>query len=379
MSRPVECRPVESRPSRRARVLAAAVLAAAAALALPLPRAAAQPADAQDSDTMVDTTVDTDSTRTTIRTEDPADNRTTTTERTRYSDGSAVSVDANVDADADDEGPATGDKSSYNLSNPTPKSMMRPMHSDRPDVTDSPYTVDAGHFQIEASFFEYARDEGGEVTAFELLPFIAKVGLTNNIDFQVGIAPWTDVDVGRFDDGSSGFGPILLRAKFNIWGNDGGGAPFELPSSFPDNLRDRWKDSAFALMPYVRIPTGNDEIGTDEFEFGLRAPLEMPLTKDWDLGLMADLGLVHDDTDGDYSLEFLHTASFSRNLGGKLGGFGEYIGVFTGRGGAAYLASLGFGLTYDLRSDLRLDAAVNVGINDNPEDFRFLTGFTYRR
>jgi hypothetical protein len=316
---------------------------------------------------MVDTDTTTETTRTTVRMEDP--DAADSTRRDR---------DTSVDV-------STGDKSRYTLFDPTPRNMMRPLSSDRPDVTESPYTVDAGHFQVELSFFEYGRDGGGLVTEFDLLPFIAKVGLTHNIDFQVGVVPYVDVDVdgiSGFDasGGGSGFGPVFLRAKINLWGNDGGGAPFDLPDNFPDNLRNRWGDSAFALMPYVIFPTGDDDLGfSNDVEFGLAAPLETPITDDWDMGLMLDLGVVRGPDDGSYKLELLHTASFSRNLGGRLGGYGEYIGLLTGRGGTEYIASLGVGLTYDLSRDARLDAGVNVGLNEEAEDFRFFTGLTWRR
>jgi hypothetical protein len=41
------------------------------------------------------------------------------------------------------------DKRGYTLSNPTPAAALREMSTGRPDKTGSPYTVDAGHFQIE--------------------------------------------------------------------------------------------------------------------------------------------------------------------------------------------------------------------------------------
>ena len=44
------------------------------------------------------------------------------------------------------------DKSGYNLFNPTPDEYMREMSPDRPDKTDSPFTVDAGHFQLEMDY-----------------------------------------------------------------------------------------------------------------------------------------------------------------------------------------------------------------------------------
>ncbi len=43
-------------------------------------------------------------------------------------------------------------KQRYNLFHPTPKDSLREMDPDRPNVTESPYTVDAGHVQYEADF-----------------------------------------------------------------------------------------------------------------------------------------------------------------------------------------------------------------------------------
>lgn len=40
-------------------------------------------------------------------------------------------------------------ENSYHFFNPTSKSQMRQMNTDRPDVTETPNTVDAGHFQFE--------------------------------------------------------------------------------------------------------------------------------------------------------------------------------------------------------------------------------------
>ena len=75
---------------------------------------------------------------------------------------------------AQDAGPGA-DKSHYTLFDPTPRALMREMATDRPDVTESPYTVDAGHVQVESSFVEYTRDDdgGGDFDAWSVLPTIA--------------------------------------------------------------------------------------------------------------------------------------------------------------------------------------------------------------
>ena len=51
---------------------------------------------------------------------------------------------------ADPSPTPTPDKSQYTLFNPTPIDLRRPYNTDRPSKTDSPFTIDAGVFQIES-------------------------------------------------------------------------------------------------------------------------------------------------------------------------------------------------------------------------------------
>ena len=50
----------------------------------------------------------------------------------------------------------------YSLLDPVPRQAMRPLSTDRPDQTESPYSVDAGHVQFE---FEVAKATFGTVSA----------------------------------------------------------------------------------------------------------------------------------------------------------------------------------------------------------------------
>src|SRR5687767_1670767 len=50
------------------------------------------------------------------------------------------------------------DKSQFHLFRPTPDAPMREMATDRPDKTESAYSVDAGHFQIEMDLVNYGYD-----------------------------------------------------------------------------------------------------------------------------------------------------------------------------------------------------------------------------
>lgn len=60
---------------------------------------------------------------------------------------------------------SAADKKQYSLFQPTPNAQLREMSTDRPDKTESPYTVDAGRFQIETDLVAYTRDSrNGQTT-----------------------------------------------------------------------------------------------------------------------------------------------------------------------------------------------------------------------
>ncbi len=82
-------------------------------------------------------------------------------------------------------GETTPDKRQYTLFNPTPIDQMRPLSADRPDGTESPYTVDAGHFQLEVSLFDFAHDNdrGERTDAYTILDTNFKVGLNQSNRF----------------------------------------------------------------------------------------------------------------------------------------------------------------------------------------------------
>ncbi len=256
------------------------------------------------------------------------------------------------------------DKSEYTLFNPTPAALMRELSTDRPDTTESPYTVDAGHVQIEASFLDYTRDEDGGDT-FEVssvLPTNLKFGLTNNADLQLVFEPYVHekLDTAAGDDSTNGFGATQVRLKVNLWGNDGG-------------------DTAFAIMPFVQFPTADDDFGgTDHLQGGVILPLAIALPNEWGLGLMVEVDAVRDSADEDYELQFVHTATIGRAIVGDLSGYVEYIGVTDTEEGTGYLSLIGAGLTYGVDENVQLDTGVNVGLSDDADDFNVFVGISVR-
>src|SRR6202142_2531580 len=91
-----------------------------------------------------------------------------------------------VPAFADDAPP---DKSDYTLFDPTPDGLMRSFNTDRPPKANSPYTLDAGHFQYETDIavFGYGNTDGVKTQDWTVVDPTLKLGLTNTIDAELQI------------------------------------------------------------------------------------------------------------------------------------------------------------------------------------------------
>src|SRR5215475_11497865 len=81
----------------------------------------------------------------------------------------------------------TPDKSQYTLFNPTPIDLRRPYNTDRPSKTDSPYTIDAGVFQVESDVWNWTLDYQNGVRT--------RTWIVSNTNFKLGLTNWMDLEV----------------------------------------------------------------------------------------------------------------------------------------------------------------------------------------
>ncbi len=260
------------------------------------------------------------------------------------------------------------DKTRYHLFNPTPLQSMREMATDRPDKTESPYTVDAGRFQIEMDFVSHSYDrhnsarDGTIVRTWNVAPINFKAGLLHNVDAQFIVQPQTYVRTSAPATGvtrQQGFNDFLMRLKWNLWGNDGG-------------------DTAFALMPYTKLPTNQDRLGNRSVEGGLIAPFAMELPAGWSLGLMPQLDIVRNTARSGYHPELVTTVSFGHDIVGDLAGYVEFFHSLSLERGAPWVATVDVGLTYGLTKNIQLDAGINIGVTRAADDWNPFVGISWR-
>lgn len=261
------------------------------------------------------------------------------------------------------------DKSQYHLFNPTPRELMRPLSTDRPDKTESAYTVDAGHFQLEMDVLTYSYDRhnvdrsGVRTETVNIAPLNLIVGVRNNVDLQFIATPYTSVRQKNRSTGGvkkkRGFNDLFIRSKINVWGNDRG-------------------RTALAIMPVVKVPTNQDGLGNNSVEGGLIVPLAIELPYDWGMGLMTEVDFIRDDIGASYHPEFINTVTFAHDIVGNLGGYVEFFSLVNEQDTSNWVGTLDFGFTYGLSDDIQLDGGVNIGLTRSADDWNPFLGISWR-
>lgn len=242
----------------------------------------------------------------------------------------------------------------------------RELATDRPDATESPFTVEPGRVQIEASVASYTRDRHNpdhdpvRVTVWNVAPINVRIGLTTNSELQVIADNYLHAEAEDLATGlrarARGFGDITLRYKHNLWGNDGG-------------------SSGLAVMPFVKVPTNTDDLGNDSVEGGLVIPYAADWPGGWGFGAMTELDVLRNEQDDGYDLVWLNTLTVGRDVTERVGVFVE-LALEVGAGRPA--ASFNTGATYSVNKDIQLDAGIYWGLTRAAPDVTVFAGFTTR-
>jgi hypothetical protein len=227
---------------------------------------------------------------------------------------------------------------------------LRSLSTDRPDTTESPFTVDRGHFQLELEMASTTRDGSGE--SYALGEMNLKYGIDTDTDLQ-----WVLSSYEHEAGGAEGFGDMQIRLKHNLWGNDGG-------------------ETALAIMPFIQIPTGSSGITSGEVEGGIILPFGIEGAMGWGYGLQAEVDLVADEISDGHHFEFLASATAAHDLTETLGFFLEAVGIVGEGAEAGTEAYFNTGLTWQADENVQLDGGVRVGLTNDSDDFTPFVGIT---
>jgi len=233
----------------------------------------------------------------------------------------------------------------------------------RPIAPDPvPFTIGTGRFQLEFDALNYTRDS--ERAAGQKLrlrrwewPITLIYGVRENLDLQLGLDAYIHQRVTGpgFRETDDGFGDLELRLKYNLWGNDGG-------------------DTAFALLPWLRLPTRQHGLTSRNVEGGLLAPFAMGLPAEFVFEWTPGLAVVRDADDDRYVAEFSSLAVVNRDITADVAWFVELESSITTESGDRWLGMARGGLTWQAKEHLVIEGGVGFGVTRATDDLNaFLT------
>lgn len=245
---------------------------------------------------------------------------------------------------------------------------MRPLSTDRPDTTDTPITVDAGHVQLEMDFVSYTYDRvradrkrvrtDDWVLGHENL----KLGVLNNVDVELDWSSYElslehDLDTGERTR-HEGFGDLVWRIKVNLFGNDGGA----------------W---ALAIMPFIKIPTAHDGLGNGFVEGGIVFPVAIEMPANFDLGFTFDVDFEN-GADSKYFLSWVGSTSLGYTIQGALRFYFELWAAVNTEAHSPFQARVDQGFSFQFTPNVQLDGGVNVGLTRATDDLNVFLGISLR-
>ncbi|MGD0503006.1 MAG: transporter [Steroidobacteraceae bacterium] len=254
-------------------------------------------------------------------------------------------------------------KDDYTLLDPTPDADLRSFNTDRPPKANSPFTVDAGHFQYETDIAVYSYGDSGAVKtrAWTLVDPTLKLGLTNTMDAELQVTPYESLVTrsAASTTSISGVGDSFARLKVNVLGDDHG-------------------DVAVALLPYVKLPTAQSGLGNGKVEGGLILPVSVNAPGGFTVIVMPEFDYLKDATDSGYhgALDFLVNVSHPLDARWTL-----YTEVFTTQSWRAReqpIYTLDAALTYALKPNMQLDFGGNIGLNGAAPRVQLYGGLSQR-
>lgn len=234
---------------------------------------------------------------------------------------------------------------------------LRALSTDRPDSTESPFTVDPGHVQVEMDVANYGRTQldGAATVEWEAAPFNLRWGVTKRTELGVFVTPFRRVSEtprGGPRVSHSGFGDLTLRGKWNLEGNEGG-------------------DFGWGLMADLKLPTATRPLGNGKLEGAVTLPIAFELGGGWGGGAMTSVELRY--TGASHRAVWSNTLTFARDLTERVGGFLE---VTSEAGDGSHVATFNCGLTRALNEVTQLDCGINLGISRTAPDLRWFAGWS---
>lgn len=229
------------------------------------------------------------------------------------------------------------------------QSQVVPIQADRPDQTETPFTVPARHMQVEAGF-SYEK-ENNNAYSYTLPSLLVKFGLSKT--FELGIV----AEYKRLHESgvrSDGLPPLTLRFKNQVTQEHG-----IIPAT--------------SFIGYLSVPgLATKGFAATYYAPAFRFTMQHTLSEKFSIGY--NLGASWDGETPEPS--FLYTFTTGYAVSPKLGAYAELYGFIAQRSGADHRFDLG--MTCLLKPNCMIDLSGGAGISKDSPEYYVALGFSFR-
>ena len=224
-----------------------------------------------------------------------------------------------------------------------------PIQTDRPDQTETPYTVPKKRFQVETGFLYEHTD--GETKTYSIPSVLFKYGLTNTL--ELGIVTELAA-VKTANESITGLNPVTLRFKKNL-------------------ITEKGLIPMTSLIGYLGLPSFASA--------GLKATYLAPairLTMQHTLSDKLSLGYnLAAEWDGETTAPaFVYTLTTGYAITPRVGSYAELYGFSPYKSKADHRFDCG--LNYLLRQNILFDISGGIGLTENAPDYFMALGLSFR-
>ncbi len=223
-------------------------------------------------------------------------------------------------------------------------------------TVESPTTVASGEWLLEsdlgfANWDRVGRGGGaGKTFEYGAVPILISTGLNEEWDVQFGFDGWVHAEetVAGVKSTARGWGDAWVRAKWNFAG-------------------DEAVEPAWALLPYIKFPTADSQIGNGKTESGVALVYGQPLNdKNW-FEVMLSVDSLHHENSGREELLFAGVV-IGRDIAAATTVYAELLAEWSSESGGDVPVTFGVGISPEIFPGCALDFETLIGVSNEATD-----------
>lgn len=260
------------------------------------------------------------------------------------------------------------DRSKYNLFCPVPTDKLKPMVASRPGITESPFIIDPGHYQLEfdVATYTYDRNKRGHTKTYGYTVFAPelRIGLSSGMELDIATTSFHSVRTKDTLENSTtrnqGIDDTTVGLKYNFWNPDA------------------TQKTALAILPFVKIPTNQDHLGNKSVDAGIVLPFDWAISDNLDFSVMTEFDYQRGDEVRKHVGNFVNSACISYNLTDHTSMFAEVYTERSTEHGSKWNVTFNFGGSYVITDNLNIDGGAYVGLTPQADNITPFIGMSCR-